>query len=93
MGAFFKLDEFAVVATFTPAGGASVSANVLFDAQTEAMFGDETLSNEYTITYPVTALVGIKKGDRGTVDGKSYRVREVRLKDDGRLVVAALSRV
>lgn len=93
IGAFFDTDEFAVTATFTLAGGASVSASVIFNAQTQEIFGDDVLTNEYSIVYPVTSLVGVKAGDNGTVNGVDYRVRDVKLKADGALKVARLAKV
>jgi len=93
ISAFFNEAEFAVQATFTPAGGVPVSASVLFNAQTQQIFGDDVLSDEYTIVYPTNALPGVKGGDYGTVNGVSYRVRDVRLKADGQLVEAKLSKV
>ena len=94
IGAFFSQSEFAVQATFTPAGGgASVSASVIFNAQTQDIFGDSVLSDEYTMVYPVGALPGVKSGDNGTVSGVQYRVRDIRLKADGALVVAKLAKI
>lgn len=94
IGAFFSQSEFAVQAVFTPTGGGvPVSASVIFNAQTQQIFGDDVLSNDYSIIYPTDALPGIKGGDYGTVNGVSYRVRDVRLKADGQLVEAKLSKV
>ena len=93
ISAFFNQSEFAVQAVFTPAGGgAQVSASVLFNAQTNQIFGDDVLTDDYTIVYPVNALPGVKSGDYGTVNGVVYRVRDVRLKADGQLVEAKLSK-
>ena len=94
MSVFFDTAGFAVSATFAPeAGGAAQTANVIFDSPTEQMFGGESLSNEYLITYPATALPDIRKGDRGVIEGVTYRVREIRLLDDGKLKTALLSKV
>lgn len=94
ISAFFSQDEFAVQAVFTPAaGGAPVSASVIFNAQTDAIFGDDVLSNEFTMVYPAVSLQGIKAGDTGTVAGVSYKVREVRLKADGALKIAKLAKL
>lgn len=94
MSAFFSEDEFAVYAVFTPAGGgASMSASVIFNVQTQDIFGDSVLSDEYTIAYPTTSLQGLASGDSGYVNGVQYRVRDVRLKADGALVIAKLARV
>lgn len=94
IGAFFNQSEFAVQAVFTPAGGgAAVSASVIFNAQTQDIFGDAVLTDEYTMIYPATALTGIKSGDNGTVGGVQYRIRDIRLKGDGTLLIAKLSKV
>lgn len=92
MTAFFSGSEFAVTATFTPAVGAPVSANVIFNAATQSDFSDSVLSDEYTMVYPTGALPGVKSGDYGTVDGVRYRVRDMRLKTDGKLTVTKLSK-
>lgn len=93
IGAFFNGSEFAVTATFAPAGGAPVSAQVIFNAQTQDVFGDAVLSDDFSIVYPATSLVGVKAGDRGTVNGVEYRIRDIRLKGDGKLVTAKLSKI
>lgn len=94
IGAFFNQSEFAVQAVFTPAGGgSSVSASVIFSAQTQDIFGDSVLTDEYTMVYPASALPGIKAGDNGTVSGVQYRIRDIRLKSDGALVIAKLAKL
>lgn len=94
IGAFFSQSEFAVQAVFTPAGGgASVSASVIFNAQTQDIFGDSVLTDEYTMVYPASALPGIKSGDNGTVSGVQYRIRDIRLKADGALAIAKLAKL
>ena len=94
MSVFFDTAEFAVSATFAPeAGGAAQTASVILDSPTEQIFGGEVLSNEYLMTYPASALPDIRKGDRGVIEGVTYRVREIRLMDDGKLKTALLSRV
>ena len=93
MAAFFNTAEFAVVAVFTPAGGAQQQASVIFDAPTESILGDDQLSDEYAIMYPATDLPGVRAGDTGVIGGKQYKVREVRALDDGALKRARLSRL
>lgn len=91
---FDQQGGFAVQASFTPAGGGTqVSASVIFDSPTEDILGGDGLSDEYSITYPSTSLPGIKGNATGTVDGVSYKVREVKLLDDGKLKRAMLSKV
>lgn len=94
MGAFFSVGDFAVAATFTPTdGGPTVSASVILDAPTEDVLGGDALSDEYAITYPATELAGIRAGASGVIAGVSYKVRDVRLLDDGKLKRAKLSKV
>jgi hypothetical protein len=93
MSVFFDAAGFAVSATFVPeAGGAAQTASVIFDAPTEQVFGGEALSNEYLITYAATDLPDIRKGDRGVIQGVTYKVREIRLLDDGKLKTALLTK-
>lgn len=93
ISAFFSGSEFAVTAIFTPIGGAPVSADVIFNAQTQEIFGDSALSNEYTIVYPSTLLNGLRSGDRGTVNGVGFLIRDIRLKADGSLTIAKLAKI
>lgn len=93
LSVFFSSAEFAVEATFAPAsGGAAVSALVILDTPTGDVLGGDALSEEYAITCPAAALPGVRRGDRGVVAGVAYRVREVRLVDDGGLKKLLLSR-
>lgn len=92
MTVFFQQSEFAVEASFTTASGV-VSASVLYDVQTEQIFGDDVLTDEHVITYSFDTLQGLKAGDYGTVNGVQYRVRDIRLKDDGHLLQAKLAKV
>lgn len=94
MTVFFGQGDFAVQAVFTPAGGgASVSASVILDMPTEGVFNNEMLSDEYLITCASSSLPGIKAGATGTVDGTNYKVREVKMLDDGKLKQAKLTKV
>lgn len=93
MSVFFDAAGFAVSATFVPLGKAPQTANVLFDAPTEPVFGNDVLSDDFTIQYPATELVSVRAGDTGTIAGVQYRVRDVRLLDDGKIKQAKLSKV
>lgn len=90
---FFQTAEFAVVAAFTVHGGATQTAEVIFDAPTELLLGGEVLSDEYVITYPANKLVQVRSGDTGTIGGQRYRVREVRAQGDGLVKMAKLSKL
>lgn len=85
LAVFFS--DFAVAASF----GAQ-SAQVLRDAPDEQWLAGAVQSREYAITYAATQLPGLKTGDTLTVDGVSYRVREVSALDDGALMRATLTK-
>lgn len=87
--AFFS--DFAVSATFTPAAGPDETANVILDTPTETLMDGRVQYTEYMIYYPATALPNIKGGDYGVIDGVQYRVREIRLIDDGKIKSAVLT--
>lgn len=94
MNVFFDAAVFAVTASFTPSGGGAVqSAAVIFDAITADVLDGDSLSDEFTITYPASDLLGVRAGDYGTIEGVSYRVREIMLTADGKLKMARLSKV
>lgn len=85
-----------VLATyFPPAGGASISGQVVFDAPgSVAALGDPgVIVTDPTITYPATVLTGLVGGDEITVDGTDYTVREVIQLDDGKVMQARLARM
>lgn len=89
---FFDADTgFGVTATLTPSGGGAASAAVvLFDAEAE-VFDGEAIAVATTITLPAAEWPAVREGDVVTLAAASYRVRQVRLIDDGalkRLIVA-----
>ena len=85
--------EFAVDASFTPAGGAEETAKVIFDSPDETVFGERVMTTEYLITLPQSVFVTLKGGDVLNIGSKSYKVREVRLLDDGLIKQASLSKI
>lgn len=94
LSVFFSTAGFAVDATFVPAsGGAAQSAQVIFDSPTDDVLGGDSFTNEYSIMYQATQMPNVRKGDRGMVDGVSYKIREIRLMDDGRIKQAILTRL
>jgi hypothetical protein len=94
MSVFFDPAVFAVSATFAPsAGGAAQTASVLLDMPTEDVLGGGSLSDEFSMQYAATDLPAIRKGDEGLIAGVRYRVREIRLVEDGRVKRALLTRV
>lgn len=92
LSAFFSSSEFAHVATWTPLGGAPVTANVMFDMPTEDVLGGRAISNEYLATLPATYFPGIDRKAEVTIGSDTYSVREVKLLDDGKLKTLALTK-
>lgn len=91
---FFATEDFAVPATWTPStGGAQQCAKVLFDSPDDTVLGNAVMSTEYEITMRAIDFLGLKTGETIAVAGTNYKVREVRLLDDGALKQASLSKV
>ena len=64
-------------ALWTPsAGGAQKSAQVRYRAPTQDALSSEVKSVDYSIEYPATVLVGLKRGETITVNGMQFTVRE-----------------
>lgn len=80
LSVFFSASEFASQARW-----GALTANVLLDSPTEDVLGGRALSEEYEATMPSTALPGVSRGELLTIAGGTYKVREVRLLDDGLL--------
>lgn len=79
-------------ASWTPStGGDPRTAQVLFRAPTEDALAGEAQSTNYSIRYPATKLVGLKRFETITVSGVQYKVREEpRSELDGTRMVAFL---
>lgn len=92
---FFHSGEFAVHAHFqAPVTGHTHNAKVILDSPTEEIFGGESNSDEYTMTYIPAELPGLRKGNSIRVDNVDYRVRgEPKMISDGRLKTAVLTKV
>jgi hypothetical protein len=76
-----------------PAVWGTLQAGVILDAPTEDVLGGRVLTDEYAATLPAASFPGIGRGAVLQIDGGSYRVREVRLLDDGALKELLLTRV
>ena len=76
------------------AGGPEQSAQVRFRAPSSDVLGGDQFSIDYTVCYPSTVLVGLKRGETITVAGRSFTVREdPESRFDGSLLEAKLSAV
>ena len=79
--AFFNLDEFAQVVTYTPVGGVARPFNAIFDvpdANVELAGGSEYESSAPKITCKTSDVVAdVTHGAAVAVGGKSYKVVEV----------------
>jgi hypothetical protein len=74
-------------------GSESVSAKVDFRAPDQTVLDGLGLSTDYAIHYPASALVGLASGETLTIDGQTYRVREVRALSDGSEKRATLTKM
>ncbi len=86
LGIFFA--DFGVAATWN-----SNTAQVLLDAATEDLLGGRVISADYTMTLAATDFPGIGMNAQVVVGADTYRVREVRLIDDGQVKELAVSKV
>ena len=65
------------IASWVPStGGAVQTPDVIYRAPTEDALSGGVKSVEYSIRYPATVLVGLKRGETVTVDGVQFTVRE-----------------
>lgn len=86
MSVFFNAAEFATVATWTPLGGATQTASVIYDAPAEDVLSGQVVGTDYSITMPASVWPGIARDATVTVTGKgTFVVREVRPLTDGAL--------
>jgi hypothetical protein len=80
--------------TWTPAEGVEPqTVDVDFRAPDETVLDGLGLSTDYSIRYPASILVGLAQGDTVTLEGQTYRVREVRAVGDGSEKRATLTRL
>lgn len=64
-------------AVWAPPDGSEVqSPRVRYKAPAADTLSGEVKSVEYSISYPATVLVGLKRGDAITIDSVRYTVRE-----------------
>ena len=79
---------------WNPSNGSEFeSAKVDFRAPDETVLDGLALSTDYAIHYQASVLVGLASGETLTVDGQTYRVREIRALGDGSEKRATLSRL
>jgi hypothetical protein len=77
-----------------PSNGApSQRHQVGFAAPDESVLDGLTLSTDYEMTYPVTALNGLAAREVVEVGGSSFQVRDIRAVGDGSELRAKLTRL
>jgi hypothetical protein len=82
------------LATWLPADGSDPETGTVdFRAPDETVLDGLGLSTDYSIRYPAGRFLGLASGDRVTVNGESYRVREVRAVGDGSEKRASLTKL
>lgn len=85
---FFDTAEFARTVTW-----GAYTAQAIFDAPDVDILGDAALSTDHAALMRASQLPGISRGETIACGGATYRVREVRLLDDGKLKLLSLTRV
>lgn len=74
--AAFGRAGFLKIAFWTPsAGGAVQTPQVIYKAPTQDALSGEVKTIDYSITYPSTVLVGLKRDEVIWIDGAPYTVR------------------
>ena len=75
--ASFDKAGFLKTALWKPSSGAeALEARVRFRAPTDRGLAGEVLTTDYTICYPASVLVGLKRGEVLTIEAQEYTVRE-----------------
>jgi hypothetical protein len=69
------------------------SAKVDFRAPDETVLDGLGLSTDYSIRYPAATFAGLVSGESLTIEGVTYRVREIRALGDGSEKRATLTRL
>jgi len=63
--------------SWKPSSGApEVTGQAVFRAPTQDVLAGDALAVDFTIQYPATQFVGLKRGERVVIDGATYRLRE-----------------
>ena len=87
MSVFFNQAEFALAAVW---GG--YTANVMLDKPDEDVLGGRVSSTDYLATMPAASLPGISRDETFSIDGATYKVREVKLLGDGAVKTLSLTK-
>jgi hypothetical protein len=74
-------------------GSAAMTAKVDFRAPDDTVLDGLGPATDYAIRYPPSSFIGLIAGKTLTIDGQSYRVREIRAIGDGSEKRATLTRV
>lgn len=73
----FDKAGFLKTALWTPStGGAQQDPRVRYKAPTRDALSGETKTIDYSINYPSTVLIGLKRGEVITIDNMQFTVRE-----------------
>ena len=79
--------DFALDATWTPAGGSAQAGKVILDAPDAMVLGDMVISTETTLVFKSAQWSGIDEGQTVVIGSASYRLRQrPQAFDDGQLV-------
>jgi len=77
-----------------PSDGSPEQASLVgFAAPDETLLDGLTLSTEYVMSYPASALVGLAVRETIEIDGQAFQVRDIRAVGDGSELRAKLTRI
>lgn len=75
-------------------GGPAQAADVIFNTPPRDVLAGDGRGTDYSVQYPATKLIGLRRGETVTVDGVSYTVREAPYKQlDGTRLEAPLAKI
>lgn len=89
LGAFFNSDEFAVSATYTPAGGTAATIKVLLDKEDGALLGME--GTRLTCLAKTADVSAAKPKDTIVIAGTTYKIKSPPFHDESGITEIELS--
>ena len=68
--------DFGVSVTWTPQIGSPVTALALHDLPGATLLGDQIITTDHSLRYPLASFPSVKRGDAFSVAGVGYVARE-----------------
>lgn len=88
----FNRAGFLTDATWTPSNGsAAQTARVDFRSAALSLLGDAVSATQYQMSYPASKFADLREGETVAIEGKAYRVLEVKPGEDVSIKLAILA--